>query len=79
MITIEQNNIDTIPTDELNFGVALDIADRFTTMNEISMYSTICMMIDTLSAKYGEDSVSIASKVLDMVKEVNKEYGAYCL
>ena len=78
MITIEQNNIDTMPTEELNYGVALDIVDRFTTMNELSMYSTICMMIDTLSAKYGEASVSIASRVLDAVKDVNEACGAYC-
>lgn len=77
MITIEQTNINTIISEELNFGVALDILDRFGTMNEASMYSTICMMIDTLSAKFGEAPTSIASRVSDAVRDVNAECGTY--
>ena len=77
MITVETNTI-TAP-DELNMVIAMDILDRFVQLNEISMMSTICTMIDTLSAKYGEAPASITEKITEAVTAINEIDGAYRL
>lgn len=75
MITIE--NTTPICNNAMDLDSCLDIMDRFNNLNESSMLSLICTLIDTLSWKYGQDSVAIAETVLTAVKAINSEFGAF--
>ena len=46
-------------------------------MSREEMLTVVCMLIDTVSAKESENAVEIAETVLDLVKQVNSEMGAY--
>ena len=56
---------------------ALAILETFAEFDKLSMKSIICMMVDTVSAKYHEDSIDVAATVFDAVISVNNELGSY--
>lgn len=62
-----------------DFVEAQELVNRIAKFDDVGMQSIICMLIDTCSAKYGQDAGEIADNVCQLVHQVNRELGAYQL
>jgi len=63
--------------DVKNFNVAMELCDKIAEFDAEGMQTIICVSIDMCSAKYGEDSVEIANRILELIKAVNADFGKF--
>ena len=63
--------------DVKNFNEAMELCGKIAEFDAEGMQTIICMSIDMCSAKYGEDSVEIANRILELIKAVNADCGKF--